>query len=80
MTDMTRKVHVVVMSLSYTVVTDGAGVMIGLLLEGVLALYGIRRRAEKLEINRGVENDLPTRSVYAHYSVKDLEFIVLLSE
>jgi hypothetical protein len=37
--------------------------------------FALRRRAEKLEIKRSVENDLLTRSIYVHYSIKDLEFI-----
>jgi len=35
----------------------------------------MRRRAEMLGIKRSVENDMPTRSMYAHYCIRDIEFL-----
>ncbi len=35
----------------------------------------MRRRAEMLGIKRSVENDMPTRSIYAHYCIRDIEFL-----
>jgi hypothetical protein len=36
---------------------------------------GIRRRAETLGIERCVVGDITTRSMFAHYSVRDLDFL-----
>ena len=35
----------------------------------------LRRRAEALVITRLVENEITTRSLYAHYSLKDIKFL-----
>jgi len=38
-------------------------------------LMALRRRAEALAITRLVDNEITTRSLYAHYSLKDIEFL-----
>jgi hypothetical protein len=38
-------------------------------------LMALRRRAEALTITRVVDNEITTRSLYAHYSIRDIEFL-----